>query len=452
MDTSVKPGPVVAIVGAGPAGFYVAEALLQSLPDAQVHMFERTAAPHGLVRYGVAPDHQKLKQVAAVFDGIAGHERFKLYAGVDVGRDLGLSELRARSHAVVLTTGAALGRPLGVPGESLPQVFSSAAFVGWYNGHADHAGLQPDLTADSAVIVGNGNVALDVCRLMVRAFDDLAASDIPQPMLETFRQRGIREVHLLGRSAPGAVKFTFKEFRQLADLPNVRIRLPQAADFTPAMWEQAASPDAKRVLQWLRAEQERPVDAADDRLTVNLWFNVAPTAFVGEQTLQEVRVRSSGGDAFAIPAGIAVTCVGYACRPIADAPGYDAAGAMRHRAGQVLDEGGHDEAGLFVAGWAKRGPTGIIGTNRACGYETAATLVAALPALMDAAPTLASDFGRLLDARGIVRLGHADWQRLDAHEKDRGAALGKPREKLLSLDEALHVLSTARAAASESAP
>lgn len=446
MDSSGKPAPAIAVVGAGPAGFYVAEALLQSLPDCSVHMFERTATPHGLVRYGVAPDHQKLKQVAAVFEGIASHERLRLYAGVDIGRHLSLSELRARSHAVVLTNGAALGRSLGVPGESLLQVFNSASFVGWYNGHADHAGLRPDLATDSAVIVGNGNVALDVCRLMVRAFDDLAASDIPQRMLETFRKRGIREVHMLGRGAPGAVKFTFREFRQLADLPNVRIRLPQAAAFTQAMWEQAASPDAKRVLQWLRAEQERQVDTADGRLTVNLWFNVAPIGFVGERTLQSVRVRSTEDQEFEIPCGIAVTCVGYVCRPIAGAPGYNATGAMHHRAGQVLDEGERDEAGLFVAGWAKRGPSGIIGTNRACGYETAATLVAALPALMEAAPTRASDFGALLDARGIATLDHADWCLLDAHEKDRGAALGKPREKLLSLEDALQVLSALRTA------
>ncbi len=446
MENSVKPAPIVSIVGAGPAGFYTAEALLQTLPECHVHLFERAAAPHGLVRYGVAPDHQKLKQVAAIFEDIAAHERLHLHTGVDIGQDLSLDELRARSHAVVLTNGAALGRSLGVSGESLPQVFSSACFVGWYNGHADHAGLAPDMAVDSAVIVGNGNVALDVCRLMVRAFDELAVSDIPQPMLERFRARSVREVHLLGRGSPGGMKFSFKEFRQLVDLPNVQIRLPQAAEFAEAIWDEVASPDARRILQWLRSDQQKAADASNDRLIVNLWFNVSPVAFVGDETLREVRVRSTSGGEFAIPCGIAVSCVGFTCRRIAGIAGYHEAGHMRHRAGQVLGDDGADMTGLFVAGWAKRGPSGIIGTNRACGYETAATLVAALPTLLEKGTSMADDFGTLLRSRGIASFGHADWRLLDAHEKAQGAALGKPREKLLSMREAQTTLAVLRAA------
>jgi NADPH-dependent glutamate synthase beta subunit-like oxidoreductase len=443
-DIAAPAAPVIAVVGAGPAGFYAAEALLQALPDARVHLFERTAAPHGLVRYGVAPDHQKLKQVAAVFEDIASHPRVRLHAGVDIGRDLDIAQLHARSHAVVLTHGAALGRSLGVPGESLAQVWSSASFVGWYNGHADHAGAAPDLAVDDAVIVGNGNVALDVARLLARDFDDLAATDIPQAMLAHFRRRGIRQVHLLGRGAPGRVKFTFREFRQLADLPGVRIRLPQAGQFTEATWSEAATPDAARTLAWLRADQARPHDAKDDGVTVNLWFDLTPTAFVGEPALRAVRVRPAAGEPFELPCGIAVTCVGYACRPIGGGPGLGPAGTLRHRAGQVLDEEGHEIDGLFVAGWAKRGPSGIVGTNRACAGETVATLAAAWPALRDR--TLAGDIDALLRSRGIDPLDDADWKLLDAHEKARGAALGKPREKLLSMAQAREALARLRAA------
>lgn len=437
--------PLISIVGAGPSGFYVAEALLQALPACRVHLFERSAAPHGLVRYGVAPDHQKLKQVASVFDGIAAHERLRLHAGVEIGRDLDMAELRACSHAVVLCHGAALGRSLGIPGETLPQVRSSAEFVGWYNGHADHVHHGPDLGVASAAIVGNGNVALDVCRLLVRDFEDLATSDIPQQMLQSFRRRGIREVHLLGRGAPGGVKFTFKELRQLADLPNVRIRVPQASEFTEAMWDRADSPEARRVLQWLRAQPSGPVDAQSSctapHLTVNLWFHAAPTAFVGDGALRGVRVRSAlSGAEWEIPCGLAVTCVGFSSHAIAGAPGFDTSGRMRHRAGQVLDEAGHEVPGLFVAGWAKRGPTGIIGTNRACGYETAATLVAALPGLLERMPQPAIDADALLQSRDLPKLGYAEWCRLDAHERAQGTALGKPREKLLSLDDALRTL------------
>lgn len=440
--------PVIAVVGAGPAGFYAAEALLQALPECRVHLIERGAAPHGLVRYGVAPDHQKLKQVAAVFDGIAGHERLRLHAGVDVGGNVSLDDIRARSHAVVLATGAPVGRSLGVPGEALQQVFSSAAFVGWYNGHADHTGTRPDLAVQSAVIVGNGNVALDVCRLMVRAYDDLAASDIPQPMLEVFRTRRIREVHLLGRGGPGAVKFTFKEFRQLADLPNVRIRAPQAAGFTETQWEQAAGPDAQRFLKWLRADSTREQPDPEGRTTVNLWFHLAPEAFLGDGRLGEVRVRSTAGGestGFGIPCGIAVTCVGFSSRPLQGLPAADASGALGHRGGQVVGIDGHGLGGMFVAGWAKRGPSGIIGTNRACACETVAALVASLPALMASRPALAGDFESLFRARGIRSLGHADWQRLDAQECAWGEALGKPREKHLSMADALRTLSMAEA-------
>ncbi len=439
--------PLISIVGAGPAGFYTAEALLQALPGCRVHLFERSAAPHGLVRYGVAPDHQKLKQVASVFDGIAAHERLHLHAGIEIGRDLSMAELQACSHAVVLCHGAALGRSLGIQGESLPQVFSSADFVGWYNGHADHVHHEPDLAVASAAIVGNGNVALDVCRLLARGFDDLAVSDIPQRMLQSFRQRGLREVHLLGRGAPGGVKFTFKELRQLADLPNVRIRVPQAGEFTEADWDQADSPDARRVLQWLRAQACGPADAPATApatappVTVNLWFHAAPAAFVGDGGLRGVRVRSAlSGAEWEIPCGLAVTCVGFSSRAITGAPGSDTSGRMRHRAGQVLDEAGHEVPGLFVAGWAKRGPSGIIGTNRACGYETAATLLAALPALLERCPPPAADVDALLQSRRLPRLGHAEWCRLDAHERAQGSALGKPREKLLSLDDALRTL------------
>lgn len=242
--------PSIAIVGAGPSGFYVAEAQLRGLPDCHIQMVERSHSPHGLVRYGVAPDHQKLKQVASVFESIAQDPRLTIYAGIDVGTDLTLDKLRACSHAVVLTTGSTQGRRLDVPGESLGQVFSSACFVGWHNGHPDHAALAPDLAVERAAVVGHGNVSLDVARLLVRAHDDLKITDIPEPMLSAFQDCRVREVHLLGRGGPGSVKFTFKEFRQLVDLPNVQIRVPQDCNWTDAHWvKENTSADALRIVQ-----------------------------------------------------------------------------------------------------------------------------------------------------------------------------------------------------------
>ena len=451
--------PTFVVVGAGPSGFYSAEALLRAVPDCRVHIIERTAAPHGLVRYGVAPDHQKLKQVTAVFDEIASGDRVFLHAGVDIGTDVPLDEIRTHCSAVVLATGSAVGRPVGVPGESLRQVFTSAAFVGWYNGHPDHAALAPDLGVSSAVIVGNGNVSLDVCRLLVRALDDLEVSDIPEPMLKEFRSRRIREVHMLGRSGPGGVKFSFKEFRQLADLPNVRICMPQLGTLGDEEWAGISGPDSVRVVQWLKANATPVPSIADDgRLIVNLWFKVVPAEFVGEGKVSAVVVRPSasrggaeGEAAITIPCGIAVSCVGFSCRRLAGVPAYSPAGAIENDAGQVLGIDGREVPGLFVAGWAKRGPTGIIGTNRADADETVQSLLKRLPQLLDDSTSRSGDLRALFEQRGVQTLTHADWRALDHVEKTRGEARGKPREKLLSIDEARAALRGPLAACSDDA-
>ena len=433
--------PRIAVVGSGPSGFYAVEALLRSIPDCRIDMIERLPTPHGLVRYGVAPDHQKLKQVAAVFDMIARDPRFTLYAGVRVGEDVSLQELMDRYHAVVLATGSAVGRTLGVPGESLTQVYSSAQFVGWYNGHPDHVSLQPDLRGTRAAVIGNGNVSLDVCRLLVRQFDDLRVSDIPAPMLRSFEHRGVREVHMIGRSTVTATKFSFKEFRQLVDLPGVQIRVPQAAHWPDDVWSGAASDDAVRVAQWLRA------NACDQALTqdivVNFWFQAVPTAFSGAQRVDGVALASASPIAApptVLPCDLAVTCIGYDSHPLPGVPTDPRTGRVRHCSGQVVDADGADVAGLFVAGWVKRGPTGIIGTNRADGVETAGALVQRLPQLLGRLAADAPTLEPLLGARSVAPVSYAQWLELDRWEKERGAVLGKPREKLLSTPEATEVL------------
>ena len=435
----------VAVVGSGPSGFYTAEALLRSIPDCRVDMIERLPTPHGLVRYGVAPDHQKLKQVAAAFDGVALDPRFALYAGIRIGEDVSLQELMDRYHAVVLATGSAVGRTLGVPGESLSQVYSSAEFVGWYNGHPDQVSLRPDLRGPSAAVIGNGNVSLDVCRLLVRSFDDLRASDIPAPMLCSFEHRGVRQVHMIGRGAVTATKFSFKVFRQLVELPGVQIRVPQALHWQGDMWCGAASDDAARVAQWLRANA---CDAAPTQdIVVNFWFDAVPTAFVGEHRVAGVALESaregiqqSAPVPEVLTCDLAVSCIGYdtpsPCGVLTD----PRTGRVRHSSGQVVDADGVDVAGLFVAGWIKRGAIGVIGTNRADGIETAGALVARLAQLIERLPADAPSLESLLVKRSVVPLSYAQWLELDRWEKDRGALLGKPREKLLSTAQATEVL------------
>lgn len=436
----------VAIVGSGPAGFYAAEALLRALEDCHVDMFERLAAPHGLVRYGVAPDHQKLKQVSLVFDRIADDPRFEFHGLVEVGRDVSVAELLGRYHAVIVSTGQSEDRRLGVSGESLGQVFGSALFVGWYNGHPNHSGLRPDLAVSSAAIVGNGNVALDVCRMLVRDMADLRASDIPEPMQPAFAARGIRTVHVIGRSGVTATKFSFKEFRELVELPGVRVAVPQAAQWPAAAWVPPKDEDAARVAGWLR--QHAPANDRSGCVDINFWFHAAPSAFIGSGRVQQVAIRASPGSAdrfvdapARLECGLAVTCVGYRHRPLPGIPADDASGAIRHTQGQVVDAGGREVPGLFVTGWAKRGPNGVIGTNRADSYETAATVLARLPALQTrpdarSLPPLSA----LLAGRGVAPLSYAQWRLLDGHERRRGAALGKPREKLLGARAALAAL------------
>ena len=432
----------VAIVGSGPSGFYTAEALLRTLDACRISMFERLHAPHGLVRYGVAPDHQKLKQVGAVFDRIAEDPRFSFFGGVDVGRDLSVAELRARHDAVVLATGCPDDRRLGVPGEDLAQIHGSARFVGWYNGHPDACDLQPDLSGDTAVVIGHGNVALDVCRLLVRDYGELRRSDIPAAMQPAFAARGTNTVHLLGRSGIDATKFTFKEFRQLVELPGLRVVVPQLASLSAASWAPSADDDAARVADWLRANAGR--DTSPSGPNAVFWFHVRPRAFEGRGRVEHVVLDAApqGPAAADVPAtlrcDLVVSCVGYRARGWTDMAPDPARGAWHHRAGQLLDGEGRVLPGLFVAGWAKRGPSGIIGTNRADGCETAETLCAQLPSLRrDGRSEDENDaITRLLKARGIEPLSYAQWRLLDICEKRDGAMMLKPREKLLTLKAA----------------
>lgn len=440
------PSPRVAIVGSGPAGFYTADALLRDDSNCRVDMFERLFAPFGLVRYGVAPDHQKLKQVARVFDGIADHERFSFYGSIEVGRDITLAQLRQHYHAVVVATGQARDRKLGIPGESLDQVFGSTAFVRWYNGHPDYARLTPDLGVETAAVVGNGNVALDACRLLIRDYGDLRVSDIPEPMQPAFAARRLRTIHILGRSSVTATKFTFKEFRQLIDLPGVRLAVPQAPNWSAAAWASPASKDAARVADWLHDNAADSASAAaDDEITVNFWFHATPQAFLGSRTLQGVALQPATASAMGsvperLDAALTVTCIGYA-PDILDGLPADDGGCVRHDGGQVLDAQGREVPGLFVSGWVKRGPTGIIGTNRADGHETAGSVLTRLPRLIngdDGPSTGPEDMD--LDAS----MSYATWRFIDQYEKQQGERFGKPREKLLDAHEALEALQKLR--------
>lgn len=445
----------IAIVGSGPAGFYAAEALSRGLPDCRIDIFERLPFPFGLVRYGVAPDHQKLKQVALVFDRVAFDPRIELMAGVEIGRDITLEALRRYYHAVTLATGTPQGRQLGIDGEALPQIFTSSSFVGWYNGHPEHVGVDPDLGVESVAVVGNGNVAIDVCRMLARPLRDLQSSDIPEPMLAAFAKRQVREIHVIGRGGPDTTKFAFKEFRELFGLPGVRICVPQARELERGLWPaENGEQDAARVSRLLRQSPAAAPSAGGT--IINFWFFARPRAFAGTNHLTGIVLAPSDAARAlnglvppSLACGLAVTCIGYNGCPIAGLEHDPRTGLLAHRSGQVVDARGNEVSGVFAVGWIKRGPTGVIGTNRADASETAATLIARLPELMRGrAVGEASSLASVLKERSIRTISAEQWRALDRFERQRGAALGKPREKLLSFVEVTRLLDIAETARS----
>lgn len=425
----------IAIVGSGPAGFYTAEALLRAGLDCHIGLYERLPAPYGLVRYGVAPDHPKLKSVTAVFDRIAADPRIRYCGGVEVGRDVTLAELKANHHAVILACGSPVGRQLGVAGERLDGVMSSATFVGWYNAHPDEAAVLPQLDHPAAAVVGMGNVAMDVCRLLCMDARALAGHDAAPAALMALAASRVREVHLIARGAPGTAKCTVKELRELGTLPGLAVRFVQGA----AMLD--ANEPAALMAEW-RALAARPDPPQLERV-LHVHFLSAPVAFEGDGRLAALRLRDSSAAApreRTIQCGLAVTCIGYLGRPPAGTPFDDCSGVVPNAAGRVRGAPGGPKDGLYVVGWLKRGPTGVIGTNRADAVETVACVVEDLAgsAVVPRDGTRAIE--TLLRERAVRPIDFPGWQRLDRWERERGQARGAARVKISGLGEAHAVL------------
>ncbi|NKI44143.1 FAD-dependent oxidoreductase [Streptomyces physcomitrii] len=417
-----RTGLRVAVVGAGPAGLYTADELLKN-QGVSVDVLDRLPTPYGLVRAGVAPDHQDTKKVTELFRAIEGQPGFGYRLNVEVGRDLDHEDLVRDYHAVVYAVGASGDRRLGIPGEDLPGSVCATDFVAWYNGHPDRAGAGHRLTGERAVVVGNGNVALDVARVLTADPEELARTDISDEALTALRASGIREVVVLGRRGPGQASFTLPELLALAALDGVDVLVEGAPG------EALAGDSAKaRVLAGLAAR--RPVPG---RRRIVLRFLTAPARILGEDRvtgLEIARTRlhtGEDGTVRAVPTGerevldasLVLRAVGYRGLPVPGLPFDEASGTVPHQGGRVAP-------GVYVAGWIKRGPSGFIGTNKTCAQETVAALL--------------DDFtaGRLPEApglRGPVRatpgaLGLADWRAIDRAERDNGHREGRPRVKL----------------------
>lgn len=441
----------VAVVGSGPSGFYATEALFKSGQAVAVDMYERLPVPYGLVRSGVAPDHAKLKQAMLIYDKIARTPGFRLFANVNIGRDVTIGDLRNAYHAVILATGAESDRRLGVPGENLPGSHTATEFVGWYNGHPDYRDREFDLSREVAVIVGQGNVAIDVCRILAKTVDELKHTDIAEHALEQLAASRVREIHVVGRRGPAQAKFTNKELREIGELADAdAIADPAALELNAESLTELADKNnavsAKNV-EFFREFAARP--AAGKRRCCRFHFLAGPVRLLGDGRLAAVvfernrlegpafdQVARGTGQEFTIEAGLLFRSIGYKGVAVPGVPFDERKGVIPNADGRVRD-GGTAVSGLYCAGWIKRGPSGIIGTNRACSVATVAALLADLPSGDNAAKAGGDGILPPLRDRGVRVIGFDDWLRIDGEEIRRGAPKGKPREKFTRVAEML---------------
>ncbi len=444
----------VAIIGSGPSGFYAAEALFKTVPAVTVDMFDRLPTPFGLVRGGVAPDHPKIKTAVRVYEKIADRPDFRLLGNVTVGEDISIDELRRHYDAILLAYGASSDRRLGIPGEDLPGSHTATEFVGWYNGHPDYRDRVFDLSHETAVVIGQGNVAVDVARILCKTPDELRGTDIAAHALEALAQSRIRHVYVVGRRGPVQARFTPQELRELGRLEATRpevsnedLALDPLSEAELADKDNLHSQRNMAVLEELAA-----MDRAGAARTCHIRFFRNPVAIQGATRVEQVvlektvlsgapfRTRAEGtGLVEAIPCGLVFRSVGYRGVALPGVPFDAARGIVPNDRGRVLQDG-VPVPGLYVAGWIKRGPSGVIGTNKPDSYETAAALVedrAVLPACPESAPHAVS---ALLASRGVRVVGWEQWRRIDAAEVARGAEAGKPREKFTRIAEMLDIL------------
>ena len=426
----------VAIIGSGPAGYYSAEALAKQLgEDVRIDMIDRMPVPYGLIRFGVAPDHQSIKAVYKRYEKVALADNVRFVGNVCVGRDVSIDELKSLYDAIILATGAPDDRPLGIPGDDLPGVIGSAAFVGWYNGHPEFADLAPPLDVEAAAVVGNGNVALDVARILAKTPAEFAGSDIVAHAFGALGASAIRDIHLLGRRGPHQIAMTPKELGELGHLEDAVPKV-EPEDFPPELDDALLEPGLRKSVTHLR--EFAGLDAGARRKTIHFDFFAKPLRIEGDGRVERIVVEKTKlderqaavgtGETYVVPCGMVVTCIGYKT-PRLDGVPYEAdRGRFANSEGVIGD-------GLYCVGWARRGPTGTIGTNRPDGYEVAEKIAADLGG---AGGRKAGGDGldRLLDERGTDIVTFQDWQRIEAAEAAR-AREGSPREKFIAIAEML---------------
>jgi len=430
-----------AVVGSGPAGFYTAEALAKAYGDqAQIDIIDRYPVPYGLIRFGVAPDHQSLKAVSKRYDQVAAGEHVRFVGNLNVGKDVSIDDLQSLYDAVILAIGAPHDRKLGIEGEDLPGVVGSAEFVGWYNGHPDFADLAPALDGTHAAVIGNGNVALDCARILSKNRHEFEGSDIVGHALEALDDSSIRTITILGRRGPHQISMTPKE---LGELGHLEIATPvlDGADFPPVEQDEALEPGHRKSITILRDFAAGGPDASKPRQIVFDFF-AKPIRIEGDgrserliverTVLDESGAARGTGETYEVPASLIVTSIGYQTPRIEGVP-YD------ERGGKFANDQGKIADGLYAVGWARRGPTGTIGTNRPDGYEVAEQVATAMPAGSDGGKQGGAGLDALLSERGVEATSFDDWRAIEAAEV-AAARPGSPREKFVRHGDWLKIL------------
>ena len=412
----------IAIVGAGPAGYFAAQAL-QNLADEnrtfEIDMIERLPTPWGLVRSGVAPDHPKIKTVSKVFEKIASHETFRLFANVEIGSDISVAQLKEKYDAVIIASGTSLGKKLGIPGEDLRGSLSAAVFVPWYNAHPDFVGVDTPLDADTAVVIGAGNVAMDVARMLALEPSELDPTDTADHAIEAFKKSNIRKVYISARRGPEHAAFTSPELRELPKLEHTNVVI-QKADIEAAIVRAGDAPekDVKSNLDAMLLIAENP-KTENDR-TMEFLFQHTPKEILGTDRVEGVVYSTPNGDV-TIECGLVITAIGYQ---------GDAIDGIPYENGKVVNKDGRVNDNLYVVGWAKRGPSGVIGTNKS---DAAGVMQLLVEDLKD--PKNSGDISELLTHQVVV--SQADWQKINEAEVAAGEPKGKPRVKSVGRAELL---------------
>ena len=450
----------VAIVGAGPTGFYAAEHLFkQKDVTIEVDMYDRLPTPFGLVRGGVAPDHQKIKSVSKAYDRTAANPRFRFYGYVEFGTDITLDDLRAHYYQVVFTTGAQTDRSLGVPGEDLEGSHAATEFVAWYNGHPDYRDRKFDLSQERAAVVGVGNVAVDVARILCRTSEELAETDIADYAEKELRGSRIKEVYMLGRRGPAQAAFTNPEIKELGEMPGADIVvLPEEAELDAlSMQSVEEEKSAARKVEILQEYAARKESGKPRRLILR--FLVSPVELIGNDAGEVASMKIVKNELYAtetgtlrpretetfeeLPVGLVFRSVGYRGVPLSGVPFNEKWGVILNEKGRVIEpESKEPVTGLYTAGWIKRGPSGVIGTNKPDALETVNCMMEDLASGSTLTPAEAEPAAaeRLLRERKPNFVSWKDWQKLDEIEVGKGNEEGRPRVKFTTVEEMLAAL------------